>query len=149
MKNVSKYVVLFASVAFGFTTPSSAQRGPNPSGWGGGNVPYFLGGKGCTFYEHDNAAGQSWHVSVQNAAYDQTHGQYFVSNVGNVGGGWNDKISSINCDYGPNFTCWTDAYQHIHNDGGSITIRAGRLHNMGEFLFNDTISSMNVYCRYL
>lgn len=82
----------------------------------------------AVLYEHDNYAGASLTVSDANC------------HNGNIGGWWNDRVTSISVEPG----CSITVFEHDNFGGASYTLY-GSTSNLGN-LWNDQITSYKCDC---
>lgn len=113
-------------------------------------LPAAIQGKGCTFYEHANGGGESWHKSVGWLAQKYSSQDSYAEYVTHTGDWWNDRISSMQCDESEQVHCSVAVYPDV-NKGGREAIFWGSqgLFNLADWGYDDTISSYMIFCNLM
>lgn len=123
MQNLPKLttLALAAALALSAATPALAQEGPV-----GTNGGPDIQDQGCVYYEHANFAGASNFIAAGTRR--------------KLGGGWDDKISSIAC----NVHCHVVVYEYREFNGAWADWGAN-ISYVGDN-WNDDISSLIARC---
>lgn len=113
-------------------------------------MPMAMSGKGCTFYEHADGGGESWHKEVGWLSARYANQDSYAEYVTTVGDWWDNRISSMQCDESDQVHCSVGVYPD-HKKGGREAIFWGSqgLINMADWGYDETISSYMIFCNLM
>ncbi len=119
-----KKLIIAATFLTGASVGAAAlAASESQPGWSGDR----RGPPACAIYEHINFEGDA-RVFGRDAGHQD------------LGGRWNDRISSLRCRPG----CQLTAYEHVEGRG-AFFLYGGEVRNVGAF-WNDKISSIRINC---
>ena len=112
-------------------------------------MPAPLRNKGCWFYMDPNGQGQRMRQIVTDFVPGSEGAALYHTITTRLGNTWNDKISSVQCDFDPNVYCYTTLYSEADFVGRSTTIRGdvSRVVNLTAATgWDNAVTSFRVVC---